>query len=81
MKTLHFVAVLSACALLSGSGLAQAQTKLVTGSQTPMPAAEWIDQDTGHRVVRLTPMDGNNNSFYFPGGLGRQGRADGVLPF
>jgi oligogalacturonide lyase len=63
MKTSHFAAVLSGFALLSGSGLAQ--TKLVTGSQTPMPAAEWIDQDTGHRVVRLTPMDGNNNSFYF----------------
>ncbi|TGE03863.1 oligogalacturonate lyase family protein [Hymenobacter fodinae] len=54
---------------VSGLGLlpmrAQAQTKLVTGAQTPMPAAEWIDQDTGHRVVRLTPRDGSNNSFYF----------------
>ncbi|TGD80748.1 oligogalacturonate lyase family protein [Hymenobacter wooponensis] len=65
MKTSFIFAVLSGCQLLSGTGLAQAQTKLVTGSQTPMPASEWIDQDTGHRVVRLTPMDGNNNSFYF----------------
>lgn len=35
-----------------------------TGGTLPMPA-EWIDQDTGHRIVRLTGPDGNNQSFYF----------------
>ncbi|RZL14631.1 MAG: hypothetical protein EOO62_04905, partial [Hymenobacter sp.] len=30
-----------------------------------MPTAEWIDQDTGHKVVRLTTLDGGNESFYF----------------
>ncbi|QNH63513.1 oligogalacturonate lyase family protein [Hymenobacter sediminicola] len=63
MKTHPFITVLSGLALLSTGALAQA--KLVTGAQTPMPAAEWIDQDTGHRVMRLTPLGGNNNSFYF----------------
>ena len=27
-----------------------------------MPAADWVDQATGHKVERLTPLDG---SFYF----------------
>ena len=43
---------------------AHAQPTLETGSQSPMPA-EWLDQDTHHRVVRLTRMEGNNASFYF----------------
>nr|GFD60971.1 hypothetical protein [Tanacetum cinerariifolium] len=30
-----------------------------------MPAAEWIDQATGHKVQRLTPLDGTNAGFYF----------------
>lgn len=34
-----------------------------TGGQT-MPD-EWIDQDTGHRVIRLTRREGANRSFYF----------------
>ncbi|MBL7110328.1 MAG: hypothetical protein ISS19_00110 [Bacteroidales bacterium] len=37
---------------------------LETGGTVPMPD-EWIDQDTYHRVVRLTGPDGNNRSFYF----------------
>lgn len=38
---------------------------LETGSITPMPN-EWIDQDTHHRVVKLTSaMNGNSLSFYF----------------
>lgn len=55
--------LLAALCLLSLSG--RAQTKLVTGSQKPMPAAEWIDADTGHKIVRLTALDGANESFYF----------------
>jgi oligogalacturonide lyase len=30
----------------------------------PMPN-EWIDKDTGHRVVKLTRRAGRNSSFYF----------------
>lgn len=35
-----------------------------TGPQKEMPN-EWIDQDTHHKVVRLSRKDGNNLSFYF----------------
>ena len=45
--------------------IAHAQARLETGGPKPMPAAEWIDQSTGHKVVRLTPHDGENASFYF----------------
>ena len=37
---------------------------LETGSQKPMPY-EWIDKDTGQKLIRLTRMDGNCKSFYF----------------
>ena len=37
---------------------------LETGSQQPMPS-EWIDKDTGHRIVHFIPGDGDNRSFYF----------------
>ena len=37
---------------------------LETGSVTPMPSA-WIDQDTGHKLIHLTPREENNRSFYF----------------
>jgi len=42
----------------------QAQEKLETGSKKPMPQ-EWIDLQTGHKVVRLSRLPGNSNSFYF----------------
>ncbi|WP_400191768.1 oligogalacturonate lyase family protein [Hymenobacter sp. B81] len=48
--------------LLAGPTLGQ--QRLTTGAQQPMPA-EWIDADTGHKVVRLTPTEGRNASFYF----------------
>lgn len=37
-----------------------------TGAQTPKetPPREWIDKDTGHRIVRLSDEDGSS-SFYF----------------
>lgn len=39
--------------------------KLVeTGSVKPMPN-EWIDKDTGHKVIHLIPGTGENRSFYF----------------
>ncbi|WP_461091058.1 oligogalacturonate lyase family protein [Spirosoma gilvum] len=54
-----------ASALLCGytqSGFAQA--RLETGSQKPMPA-EWIDKDTGHKIIRLSNIGSSNESFYF----------------
>ncbi len=38
--------------------------RLETGSQKPMPE-EWIDKDTGHKIIHLIPGDGENRSFYF----------------
>ena len=29
------------------------------------PPHEWIDEDTGHRIVRLSRREGSNSSFYF----------------
>jgi oligogalacturonide lyase len=40
-----------------------AQSKMETGGQK-MPD-EWIDQSTGHKVIKLTRRVGNNYSFYF----------------
>ena len=37
---------------------------LRTGAERPMPL-EWIDEATGHRVVRLSRRGGSNSSFYF----------------
>lgn len=47
--------------LLAGPG--SAQPVLETGGRR-MPD-EWIDQSTGHRIIRLTKRQGNNMSFYF----------------
>lgn len=35
-----------------------------TGPKKAMPD-EWIDQDTHHKIIRLSRKDGNNLSFYF----------------
>jgi len=35
-----------------------------TGSITPMPN-QWIDKDTGHKIIHLTSRKGENRSFYF----------------
>ena len=40
-----------------------AQTVMETGGQK-MPD-EWIDKSTGHKIIRLTRMEGSNYSFYF----------------
>lgn len=37
---------------------------LETGSVKPMPE-EWIDKDTGHKIIHLIPGNGENRSFYF----------------
>jgi oligogalacturonide lyase len=62
MEKIYFCAV-SFFFLITGC---QAQQLPVTetGSQIPMPAG-WIDQDTGHKIVHLTPGGGDNRSFYF----------------
>jgi oligogalacturonide lyase len=55
---------LAALVVSAGSFLAvSAQPVLVTGGK-PMPD-EWIDQDTRHRVIKLTRIAGSNFSFYF----------------
>ena len=50
--------------LLMVRGIAVAQPLEETGPKKAMPD-EWIDQDTHHKVVRLSRKDGNNLSFYF----------------
>ncbi|HEX6847576.1 MAG TPA: hypothetical protein VF144_11395, partial [Chitinophagaceae bacterium] len=40
-----------------------AQTSMETGGQK-MPN-EWIDNSTGHKIIKLTRREGNNMSFYF----------------
>ena len=42
----------------------QGQERMQTGSKKPMPQ-EWIDQETGHKVIRLSRLPGNSSSFYF----------------
>jgi oligogalacturonide lyase len=77
MKATSLFVALSGGLLLLGPA-ASAQIKLATGSTKPMPA-EWIDQDTGHKVQRLTPADGSNASFYFhnrPFLAGKAGEGD-----
>ncbi|TQM49200.1 oligogalacturonide lyase [Arcticibacter tournemirensis] len=46
------------------TNVAMSQKILETGSVSPMPE-EWIDKDTGHKIVRLSRLQGNNASFYF----------------
>jgi len=50
--------------LLAISSFAGKPPVLETGSVTPMPA-QWIDKDTGHKVIHLTNRGGENRSFYF----------------
>src|SRR6187549_2729047 len=40
-----------------------AQPRMETGGKK-MPN-EWIDESTGHKIVKLTRREGNNMSFYF----------------
>ena len=60
MRTLSlFTTLLLLCRLTS-----IAQPVDTTGPQKAMPN-EWIDQDTHHKIVRLSRKEGNNLSFYF----------------
>jgi oligogalacturonide lyase len=40
------------------------QPVMETGSLNPMPD-EWIDEDTGHKIMKIVRRDGENRSFYF----------------
>ncbi|MFS2002793.1 oligogalacturonate lyase family protein [Duganella sp. CT11-25] len=53
--------ILASLLLLQG---ALAQEVVETGSRKPMPP-EWIDKDTGHRVVRLSGPAGPISNWYF----------------
>lgn len=61
MKTLNRIIVITAAYLLPA--VAGAQTVMETGNGK-MPD-EWIDQDTHHKVIKLTRTEGANGSFYF----------------
>lgn len=50
--------------LLAIYGFAGKPPVIETGSMTPMPD-QWIDKDTGHKVIHLTTRGGENRSFYF----------------
>ncbi len=59
MKTLFFslfIIFISCCA--------EKLPVLETGSVTPMPR-EWIDRDTGHKIIHQVKREGDNRSFYF----------------
>ena len=64
MKKLIGVLAVAGGAAVAPPALAQATPMLETGSQKPMPW-EWIDKDTGHRMIRLSRREGSNASFYF----------------
>ncbi len=61
MKTLNRIIVITATYLLPA--VAGAQPVMETGNGK-MPD-EWIDQDTHHKVIKLTRTEGANGSFYF----------------
>ena len=51
--------------ILTGACQTKKLPVIETGSITPMPD-EWIDKDTGHKVVKLTSaIEGSSLSFYF----------------
>ena len=61
-------AVLLALAGLLNSvpvGAAQSAVPVGAGAGGPGPRDDWIDADTGHRVLRLSRTPGTNESFYF----------------
>ena len=51
--------------LLSTCSNPQKMPQLETGGKQPMPVFEWVDKDTGHKVIRLTRSGVDNRSFYF----------------
>ena len=62
MNKIYFYAVL--IFLLASACQTKKLPVIETGSVTPMPA-EWIDKDTGHKLIHLASREGDNRSFYF----------------
>jgi len=60
----YFIKILTLIMAIAFSCMNEKLPVLETGSQKPMPL-EWIDQDTGHKVMRLSRRQGSNRSFYF----------------
>ena len=50
--------------LFTAATLSAQEVPVMETGGRPMPN-EWIDKDTGHRVVKLTRRAGRNSSFYF----------------
>ncbi|MEZ4967009.1 MAG: oligogalacturonate lyase family protein [Saprospiraceae bacterium] len=63
MKKINIL-IFSALYLIACQQLKGQLQVLETGAQKQMPP-EWIDQDTGHRIKRITRREGPNRSFYF----------------
>ena len=61
MKTQTIFLLAFACSILNSCG--NNVPKMETGGQK-MPD-EWIDKDTGHKIIKLTRREGTNMSFYF----------------
>jgi oligogalacturonide lyase len=64
LKRRSFLPFLGLCGCLLCQLPVVSQQLMQTGPKKPMPD-EWIDQDTHHKIVRLSRKDGNNLSFYF----------------
>ena len=62
MKHIFLLSILNL--ILASAGFAGKPPVIETGSMTPMPN-QWIDKDTGHKVIHLTSRRGENSSFYF----------------
>ena len=61
----NFTGICTLCiAFLTFAAKAQQLPVMETGSVKPMPA-EWIDKDTGHKVIRLVNGRDSASSFYF----------------
>jgi oligogalacturonide lyase len=58
MKRTFFLMILGAFSLSSFTTMGQETTKAIIPN-------EWIDASTGHKVIRLTRREGDNESFYF----------------
>lgn len=59
MKTLFF-----SLFIIFVSCTSEKMSVLETGSANPMPR-EWIDRDTGHKIIQLVKREEDNRSLYF----------------
>lgn len=61
----HTNLLLSILTLMALSPLAAEAQKIPTLETGPNMPNEWIDSETGHKVIKLTRREGDNSSFYF----------------